>query len=112
MPRRVLNPPLSFADDVDLCCSFVFRGDQFVSSFLTKVGDVYDCRRIIGAHSQAVPRLKVLQPFAGFQNGQGAQQPNGIQKGGITHEIGDRSDVSACPQGCDRMSDDAREVMI
>lgn len=60
-----------------------------MSGFGAKMGNVDDCRGIVGQHPKARAVRKRFQPLARFQYGQGAQQPRGIQcLLGIIHEVG------------------------
>lgn len=50
-----------------------------MTGFGAKMRHVHNRCRIIRQHSQAIACDQLLQPLAGFEHGQGAKQPYGVQ---------------------------------
>lgn len=50
-----------------------------MTAFIAIMRHVDHRSRVIGFHQQQITRLKALQPLAGFQNGQGAEQPETVE---------------------------------
>lgn len=60
--------------------------------------NIDDSRRIIGQHPQYGPCRQGFKPFAGFENGQRAQKPEGVQSiSNLGHAFRDRTKLKYCP---------------
>lgn len=59
-----------------------------MATFMTEMRDINHCGRIIGQQAQLRAGGHGFEPFAGLENGQGAQQPQGVQRiGFISHNL-------------------------
>lgn len=105
-----------FADHIDLRAAVIALIDQFMARLHAKMGHVDNGGGIICQHAQDLARRHGFQPFAGFQDGKGAQQARGIQSiSQVSHPadlMKNRDErnqifpppmprVSTRPQGCD-----------
>jgi len=98
-----MNPVFSsnFADFVDLMGVCVGLSKQFMSALDTEMRDVDNRRRVIGQHRQDSTFFKRFKPFAGFEHGQWAQQPQGVEGQIVTHVLRYGAAVTACPLSCE-----------
>ena len=71
----------AFANLIDLMGVGGALAQEVMPGLKAEMRDVDDRRRIIRQHLQYLSRSHVFQAFARFQNGQGAEQPDGIQGG-------------------------------
>lgn len=98
--------PLSFADGVALQDPVYIGRHKRVPCLSTKMRNIDHGGRVISRDDQNVSGRQCLQPFAGLEHGQGAEQPYGVEFICIVHKSGNRRDVTHCPQTCDRMKRD------
>lgn len=87
-PFGVVQIFSAFPYQVNLTMTCVSDTQQLVPGLGAEMRDIDNGRRIIGHHAQHLARRKRLQPLAGFQHRQGAQQPVGIKFGIMVHVTG------------------------
>lgn len=67
-----------FSDQIALHAVALGAFNKDMPGFCTKMRHVDYGGRVIGQKSDMIPRLHTRQAFAQLQDGQGAEQPNGI----------------------------------
>lgn len=70
---------LPFADQVDLHASRFLGRDQLVTLLGAEMGNVYDCRRVIGRQSHHGSDRQRAHALGRLQDGQGAKKPRCIK---------------------------------
>lgn len=68
-----------FADEVELREPIFALGQKLMSGFGAEMRHIHDGGRIIGQHAQDLSRGHGFQTLARFQDGQGAQEPRGVE---------------------------------
>ena len=79
MSAFFLSGPAVFPNEIDVVIRSFFHPDQLVPGLRAEMRYIDDCGRIVGKDPEKGARRHGLEPFAGFQDGQGAQQAQCIQ---------------------------------